>query len=243
MNRLDMFLGTPVDVVPVNPGFGSPENWKVTAMKIAQTNQNELRQGTCTGHERGRSSRAGMVMKTCCSVAAFLAVMVGMPFSSTADIPLVYAVENTGTNYTVPALPVVATVADIANFPIVLPLPDPFTWINDPFNMGGTRSTNFVDWSHHRVEVKAMLESYEIGKKPAVDPSMIFASYTSNSPTAGTLTVRVTNIVSGVARTLTLTCAIGLPASSGTFPAIIGMNSPNGSISLGGRHCNDHLPA
>jgi hypothetical protein len=63
---------------------------------------------------------------------------------------------------------------------------------------------------------------------------MIFASY-SGSATSGTLTVVVTNIVSGVPRTLTLTCAISIPAGAGPFPAIIGMNSPNGSISLGVR--------
>src|SRR5437773_260259 len=90
--------------------------------------------------------------------------------------PLVYDAENTGTNYPVPVLPAATNAANIANFPIVLPLRDPFTWINDPFNMGGTRSTNFSDWSHHRIEFKAMLEKYEIGYRPLVDPSMIFAS-------------------------------------------------------------------
>ena len=155
--------------------------------------------------------------------------MVGMPFSSMADDPpLVYAVENTGAGYPAPPLPT------LANLPTILPLPDPFTWANDPRNVGGTRSTNFVDWSHHRAEIKAQIENYEIGYKPPVDPTNIFASY-SGSATSGTLTVRVTNVVAGVARTLTLTCAISIPAGAGPFPAIIGMNSPNGSISLGGR--------
>jgi hypothetical protein len=168
-------------------------------------------------------------MKTCCSFAALVAVMAGMTFSSRADAPpLVYAMENTGAGYPAPPLPT------LANLPSIMPLPDPFTWADDPINMGGTRSTNFVDWSHHRAERKAQIENYEIGYKPAVDPVMIFASY-AGSATSGTLTVRVTNIVSGIARTLTLTCAISIPAGAGPFPAIIGMNSPNGSISLGGR--------
>ena len=186
-----------------------------------------MKQETCTRHARGRSSLAGMVIRTCCSVAALVAVMIGMPFSSMADdLPLVYAVENTGAGYPAPPLPT------LANLPTILPLPDPFAWANAPF--GSTRSTNFVDWSHHRAEIKAQIENYEIGYKPPVDPTNIFASY-SGSATSGTLTVRVTNIVSGVARTLTLTCAIAIPAGAGPFPAIIGMNSPNGSISLGGR--------
>jgi hypothetical protein len=198
-------------------------------MQIAQTSRNQMKQEIFIRNERGHSSVAEMVMKTCCSIAALLAVMAGMTFSSMADDPpLVYAIENTGAGYPAPPLPT------LANLPIIMPLPDPFTWATDPINMGGTRSTNFVDWSHHRAEIKAQVENYEIGYKPPVDPTNIFASY-SGSATSGTLTVRVTNVVSGVARTLTLTCAISIPAGAGPFPAIIGMNSPNGSISLGGR--------
>lgn len=90
-----------------------------------------MKQETCIGHERGHSSVAGMVMKTCCSAAALVAVMVGMTFSSMADVPpLVYAVENTGAAYPAPPLPT------LANLPTILPLPDPFTWANDPRNVG-----------------------------------------------------------------------------------------------------------
>ena len=146
-----------------------------------------------------------------------------MPFRSMADSPLVYAVEHTGTNFAAPPLPT------LANLLVILPLPDPFAWANDPF--GGTRSTNFSDWSHRRAQIKAQIENYEIGFKPPVDPTNIFASFSGN-----TLTVRVTNAVAGTNRTLTLTCAVSFPPTgSGPYPAIIGMNSPNGSISLGGR--------
>lgn len=160
-------------------------------------------------------------------MAALVAAMISVPCTSTADVPLVYNVEHTGTNFPAPPLPT------LANLPVIQPLPDPFAWANDPF--GTTRSTNFNDWSHHRAEIKAQIENYEIGFKPPVDPADIFASY-SGTASSGTLTVRVTNNVAGTNRTLTLSCAIAFPAGgSGPYPAIIGMNSPNGSISLGGR--------
>jgi Domain of unknown function (DUF4082) len=197
-------------------------------MQTVQANQKEMERKPCIRRERGLSSVAAIVMKTCCSVVALVAVMVGMPFRSMADLPLVYDVENTGTNFPAPPLPT------LANLPTILPLPDPFAWANDPINAGGTRSTNFTDWSHHRAEIKAQIENYEIGYKPPVDLTNIFASY-AGSASSGTLTVRVTNVVAGTNRILTLTCAIAIPAGTGPVPAIIGMNSPNGSISLGGR--------
>ena len=124
-------------------------------------------------------------------------------FDPSAVPPLVYAVENTGANCAAPPLPA------FGNLPLIQLLPDPFAWAN-----GSGRSTNFADWKCRRAEIKAQIENYEIGTKPAVDPANIFASYS-----AGTLTVRVTNIVSGTNRVLTLTCAVSLPAGSGPFPA------------------------
>ena len=207
----------PVDEVPGDAGSGSPENWKVTTMQIAITNQNEMKPEPCIGHERGRSSIAGMVMKTCCSLAALAAVMVGMPFSSMADIPLVYSVENSGasSNYPAPPLPT------LINCPIIQPLPDPFCWANDPTNKNGTRSTNFSDWEHHRNEIAAQIQNYEIGTKPVVDLTNIFASYSG-----GTLIVRVTNNN----QVLNLTNQVTLPSGSGPFPVCIGMDSPYGSL-------------
>ena len=143
------------------------------------------------------------------------------PFDTPA---LVYSVEFTGTNFPAPPLP------PLTNLPTIVPLPDPFAWANDPLNTNDTRSTSFYDWGHHRAEIKAQLENYEIGTRPTVDPTNIFASYSPLSGTSGTLTVRMTNVVAGVPKTLTLTCAVSLPAGSGPFPAIIGMNSPNGNI-------------
>ncbi|HTY87119.1 MAG TPA: DUF4082 domain-containing protein [Candidatus Acidoferrum sp.] len=164
-------------------------------------------------------------MKTCWVIAAVMAVLVGMPLQSMADLPLVYSVENSGasSNYPAPPLPT------FVNCPVIQPLPDPFCWANDPTNKNGTRSTNFSDWEHHRNEFKAQIENYEIGTKPAVALSNIFASYSGGTTpgTSGTLTVRATNGT----HTLTLTCAISIPASAAApYPVVIGMNSPNGSL-------------
>jgi fibronectin type 3 domain-containing protein len=149
------------------------------------------------------------------------------PQMSTTPFPtpaLFYSVEFTGTNFPPPPLP------PLGSLPAIQPLPDPFAFASDPFNTNGTRSTSFYDWAHHRAEIQAQIENYEIGPKPAVDPTNIFASYSASSSTAGTLTVIITNIVSGIPKTLTLSCAVALPSGSGPFPAIIGMNSPNGSV-------------
>ncbi|HZL41776.1 MAG TPA: hypothetical protein VFD66_00680, partial [Verrucomicrobiae bacterium] len=179
-------------------------------MQITQINQPEMERERFVD-ERGISSLAGMVFKTCCSIAAFVAVLAGTPYSSLADdIPLVYAVENTGTNCAAPPLP------PLGQLRLVQPLPDPFMWAD-----WSGRSTNFADWECRRAEIKAQIENYEIGPKPAVDPGNVTAGYTN-----GILTVYVT--VNG--KTLTLTSQVLLPSGSGPFPAVIGMNSPNGSI-------------
>ena len=133
--------------------------------------------------------------------------------SAPRSIPLVYAVENTGAKYPAPPLPT------LGNLPFIQPLPDPFAWAKDP--MGKTRSAKFSDWEHHRAEIAAEIENYEIGTKPAVDPKDVTASYSG-----GMLTVNVTI----GSNTLTLTSRVILPSGSGPFPAIIGMNSPNGSV-------------
>lgn len=162
-----------------------------------------------------------MLIKTCCSIAALGAVIVGIPLKSAAQIPLVYSVENTATNYPAPPLPT------LANCPFIQPLPDPFAWANAPF--GNTRSTNFSDWEHHRSEFMAEIENYEIGTKPAVDLTNISASYSG-----GTLTVIITNYVSGVAKTLTLTCPVSIPSgATAPYPVTIGMDSPYGALDAG----------
>lgn len=130
--------------------------------------------------------------------------------SVAAQIPLVYPAENTGaTSCAAPPLPT------FSQLPSIEPLPDPFTWAD-----GRGRSTSFSDWECRRNEIRAQIENYEIGTKPT-RPQSITASYA-----AGVLTVNVT--VNG--QTLTLTSQVSLPTGSGLFPAIIGMNSPSGSV-------------
>ena len=185
-------------------------------MQVAESKPKETEREHRIGHERGRFGAAGIVLKTFCSLTALVVVMVGTTWSSRADIPLVYNVENTGTNYSLTNLPT------RSHLPFVQPLPDPFVWFsaytNGTFN---SRSTNFADWEHHRNEIASEIQNYEIGTKPTVDPSQITASYTNN-----TLTV----IVTVGTNTLTLTCGVTLPAGSGPFPVCIGMDSPYGAL-------------
>ncbi|WP_198172634.1 T9SS type A sorting domain-containing protein [Hymenobacter ginkgonis] len=125
-----------------------------------------------------------------------------------------YSAENTGGSCAAPPLPT------FAQLPAIQPLPDPFLWAD-----GRGRTTNFSDWECRRNEIKAQIENYEIGTKP-VKPQTITAIYTAGTGTAGTLTVNVT--VNG--KTATLTSQVVLPTGAGPFPAVIGMNSPTGSV-------------
>ena len=129
--------------------------------------------------------------------------------SAYAQLPLVYNSENTGASCDPPILP---DPGDLVNYP---KLPDPFAWSN-----GSGRSTEFTDWECRRNEIKAEIQHYEIGLKPA-RPEDITATYIDD-----TLTVNVT--ING--ETLTLKSPVTIPDGDGPFPVIIGMNSPTGSI-------------
>lgn len=131
-----------------------------------------------------------------------------------AQPPLVYSVENTGAKFAAPVLPA------LDKSPVIDPLTDPFM----PSD-GKKRSTKFADWEKRRNEIGAEFQHYEIGKKPT-RPENISATYTDSTPTSGLLTVNVT--VNG--RTLTLNSRVMLPSGTGPFPAVIGMNSLNGSV-------------
>lgn len=125
------------------------------------------------------------------------------------EMPLVYEVENTGADCPIPYLP------SFNELPIVSSLPDPFEWSD-----GRGRMANYSDWRYRRAEIKAEIEHYEIGEKP-VRPENITASYSND-------TLRVNVTVNG--KTLKLISRILLPSGEGPFPAVIGMNSPSGSI-------------
>jgi hypothetical protein len=124
-------------------------------------------------------------------------------------MPFVYQIENTGADYPKPTFP------SFSNLPAIQALPDPFEWSD-----GRGRVSNFSDWRYRRAEIGAQIQEYEIGPKP-VRPDTITASYAG-----GVLTVIVT--VNG--KTLTLKSQVILPAGTGPFPAVIGMNSPSGSV-------------
>jgi len=121
-----------------------------------------------------------MFLKTCCAAAGLVAVIFvvascaltndssGGNGKSSGPPPLVYSQENTGANYPAPPLP------DQAHATVIEPFPDPFAWAADP--LGKTRSTRFSDWEHHRSEIAAQIQNYEIGTKMAVDPKDVTAS-------------------------------------------------------------------
>lgn len=73
-----------------------------------------------------------------------------------APIPLVYDVENTGVGFAEPAYP------DFDQLPERRELPDPLAWAD-----GSGRVKNFGEWSRRRAEISAMIQHYEIGRKPA----------------------------------------------------------------------------
>lgn len=125
------------------------------------------------------------------------------------SLPLVYSVENTGANYPKPPLPTIDQLPAIAN------LPDPFLWAD-----GRGKISSIYDWMYRRNEIGAQIQNYEIGEKP-VRPDTITASYS-----AGVLSVNITKN----GKTLVLTSQVSLPTGTGPFAAVIGMNSPSGSI-------------
>jgi hypothetical protein len=124
-------------------------------------------------------------------------------------LPLVDSVENTGANVPVPFMPT------LGELPSIPSLPDPFEWAD-----GRGRISHFFDWEYRRNEIGDQIQNYEIGERPT-RPDTIVASYSND-----VLTVNVT--VNG--KTLTLTSQVILPAGTGPFPVVIGMDYPYGSI-------------
>lgn len=120
-----------------------------------------------------------------------------------AQVPLVFDVENRGAACTKPAMKLKTNNK----------FPDPFEWSN-----GSGRVSTCDEWSCRRNEIKAEIENYEIGEKPA-PPANITATYSG-----GTLTVKVTEN----GQTLTLTSAFTVPSGTGPFPVMIGMGGFGG---------------
>jgi len=86
-------------------------------------------------------------------------------------------------------------------------LPDPF------LSMSGSRITSLTDWTCRRAEIKAQLESWELGPKPP-KPTMV-----SGSVTATSITV---NAGDGT-NSITFSASVSLPPTgTAPYPAIIG---------------------
>lgn len=148
-------------------------------------------------------------------MAASLAVAGQKHGHGNSRIPLVYAVENMGADYPAPGFPA------FDYLPIVRPLPDPFRFFD------GKRSASFKDWERRRNEIKASIETFEIGPRPDGSDCSIEASYTPplSGTQNGTLNVVVTRISNG--ESLTLTSKVWIPDESiwgpGPHPALIPM--------------------
>ena len=118
-----------------------------------------------------------------------------------SSIPLVYEQENTGSNYSFPAMP------SVSQLPVIRELPDPLTMRfeqkgNAKKGQEGQRITRFADWERRRNEIAAAIQHYGIGVKPAVAKENVKARMVKD-----TLVVDVT--VNG--ETLTLKSKIQYP--------------------------------
>jgi hypothetical protein len=143
-------------------------------------------------------------------VAACLFFLNAQLRSVAAEMPSVYGKEDTGANCAKPPLP------EFNALPSIPYLPDPFT------KADGSRMTTREEWRCRRAEIKAMLEHYDVGEKPG-KPSTFKATLDGN-------TINIT--VGEGTNTINLTATINRPdgASNAPIPAIIGINSPSGSL-------------
>ena len=116
---------------------------------------------------------------------------VGYAQKQKGNVPLVYDVENTGSQFAAPKMPTIDALPEIHE------LPDPLKWSN-----GKGKVKNFKDWSKRRSEISNMIQHYGIGTKPTVSDGSVKAKMSGD-----TLIVDVT--VNG--QTLTLSSTISYP--------------------------------
>lgn len=74
------------------------------------------------------------------------------------ELPLVYDVENTGSNYERPVMPAPE------KLPVIRELPDALEGV-----------ASFVDWAKRRSDISHMIQHYGIGTKPAVEKGQVAA--------------------------------------------------------------------
>lgn len=133
------------------------------------------------------------------------AVLLTSVCTQAQQLPLVYETENTGIN----ANPVLPTLEQGSR---VDPLPDPLMWSD-----GSGRVTDFKDWSLRRGEIAKEIQHYEIGTKPAVDPSAVKARMDGD-------TLKV--VVTIGDQSLELSALISYPSTGeAPYPLMIGTSS------------------
>jgi hypothetical protein len=119
--------------------------------------------------------------------------------------------EFTGANCPIPSLPSPGAVGDNGQA-----LPDPFASID------GDRISQKSQWRCQRAEIKAMVEAYEMGRKPSPPDSV------TGSAGGGGITVTVQDNGGSIS----FSAGISTPAGSGPFPAIIAIGSNNLNTSI-----------
>ena len=115
-----------------------------------------------------------------------LAVATIAAWAQSQTLPLVYDVENTGSQLTPPAMPAPD------QLPIIRELPDALESVS-----------SFADWTHRRSDIGHMIQHYGIGKKPTVDPSQVKARMEGDTAIVVDITVN--------GQTLTLRSVIRYP--------------------------------
>ena len=170
---------------------------------------------------------------------AFFAVAAGLCACGQQEIPLVYDVENTASQYAAPAMP------GLDELPVVETLPDPLQWSD-----GSGRVKNTKQWEKRRAEIMAELQHYEVGVKPATSKDCVSAEivkYKEKTPEeieafysslpagfprrpleTGIDTLVVTVTVNG--ESIKIQCPLIMPEGDGPFPAIIGIGQGAGSL-------------
>ena len=143
-------------------------------------------------------------------VVVWLFFLIANSGSVAAEMPLLYDKEDTGSDCTKPPLPTFSELPSIPN------LPDPFT------KADGSRMTTREEWRCRRAEIRAMLEHYDVGEKPG-KPSTFKATLQGNT---------ITIAVGEGTNTFNMTATINRPsgAPERRIPAIIGINTPTGSL-------------
>ena len=119
-------------------------------------------------------------------VPLFAVAMPASLLAQSADVPLVYNVENTGCHFAPPAMPP----AD--SLPMIHELPDALEGVS-----------GFADWAKRRSDIGHLIQHYGLGKKPTVDPQQVKARMEGDTAIVVDVTVN--------GQTLTLRSTIRYP--------------------------------